>query len=257
MRIAVIPDTQVTPTSDVSHLRWVGEYITDKQPEVIVHLGDHWDMPSLCSYDVGTKEYEGRQYISDIEAGINAMEILMQPMRRVQAAQRRAKKAVWKPRMVFLEGNREYRIQKAISHDRKLDGLMGRDDFELERMGWEYHDYLEVVTIEEVCFSHYFASGVMGRPCCSARSMMSKKHMSCVMGHVQDKDIHYAKRADNRWLTCMFAGICYQDDQGYLNPQTNGSWSGMWMLNDVNKGSFDEMPISIKYLKEKYGAKHK
>jgi hypothetical protein len=36
-------------------------------------------------------------------------------------------------------------------------------------------------------------------------------------------------------------------------PQTNGSWSGVWMLNEVVNGSFDEMPISINYLKEVYG----
>ena len=253
MRIGVIPDTQVTPESNVEHLRWAGEYFASKQPGYIVHLGDHWDMPSLCSYDVGTKEYEGRQYIADIEAGIHAMEVFLQPIRRVQHAQKKFKKAQWKPRMIFLEGNHEYRIQRAISHDRKLDGLMGRQDFELARMGWEFHEFKEVVIIEGVCFAHYFVSGIMGRAVCSARSLLTKKHMSCVMGHVQDKDIAYAKRADGSIITGLFAGIFYQGDQPYLDPQTNGSWSGIWMLNDVDNGSFDEMPISMKFLKKRFG----
>ena len=148
IRIAVIPDPQVTQTSNLDHLRWGGQYISEKKPDVIVVLGDWWDMPSLCSYDVGTKEYEGRQYIADIEAGVNAMEIFMQPIRRVQAAQRRAKKSVWKPRLVFLEGNHEYRIQRAINHDRKLEGLMGREDFCLENNGWEFHEFKEVVVAD-------------------------------------------------------------------------------------------------------------
>lgn len=72
------------------------------------------------------------------------------------------------------------------------------------------------------------------------------------MGHVQDRGIAYARRADGKRMTGLFAGICYQHDEDYLTPQTNGSWSGVWMFNEVNDGSFDELPISLTYLKEKY-----
>jgi len=51
----VIPDTQVKPEHSVKHLRWAGQYAADKKPDVIIHIGDHWDMPSLSSYDVGTR----------------------------------------------------------------------------------------------------------------------------------------------------------------------------------------------------------
>ena len=47
----MIPDTQCKPNIDMSYLSWVGQYIVDKKPEVIVHIGDHADMPSLSSYD--------------------------------------------------------------------------------------------------------------------------------------------------------------------------------------------------------------
>jgi hypothetical protein len=93
----------------------------------------------------------------------------------------------------------------------------------------------------------------MGRPVSSARLLMTKKMMSCVQGHVQDRDIAFGRRADGSDITTLFAGIFYEHDEDYLTPQTNGSWSGVWMLNDVVNGSFDEMPVSIKYLKRKYG----
>jgi hypothetical protein len=54
-------------------------------------------------------------------------------------------------------------------------------------------------------------------------------------------------------MTGLFAGICYQHDESYLTPQTNGSWAGIWMLNEVVDGSFDELPVSLPYLKERYG----
>ena len=72
------------------------------------------------------------------------------------------------------------------------------------------------------------------------------------MGHVQDRQISFAKRADGKRITGLFAGIYYMHDEDYLNPQTNGSWSGIWMLNEVNEGSFDEMPVSLNYLAQRY-----
>jgi len=120
-------------------------------------------------------------------------------------------------------------------------------------MGWEVYDFLEPVFIEDVGFCHYFVSGIMGRPCCSARSMLMKKHMSCIMGHVQDREFHEAKRADGKRITALFAGIFYDEDKDYLNPQTNTSWSGIWMLNEVERGSFDLLPVSLNYLKREYG----
>jgi hypothetical protein len=107
--------------------------------------------------------------------------------------------------------------------------------------------------IDGVAYCHYFTSGVMGRPVSSARLLMTKKMMSCVQGHVQDRDIAFGRRGDGSYITTLFAGIFYEHDEDYLTPQTNGSWSGVWMLNDVVNGSFDEMPVSIKYLRRKYG----
>jgi hypothetical protein len=253
MRILVIPDTQVKPDSNTDHLKWAGMYAAEKQPDVIVHLGDHWDMESLCVYDVGKKSFEGRQYSKDIAAGIDAMCVFEQPIHAYQNIQRKAKTKMWKPRKIFLLGNHEHRINKAIDSDRKLEGLISTDDFQLKEMGWEVHDFLEVCIVEGIAFSHYFTSGVMGRPVSSARLMLTKKMMSTVMGHVQDRDIAFAKRADGTRITGIFGGIFYQEDQSYLTPQTNDSWKGIWVLNEVNNGSFDEMPISIDYLRKRYG----
>ena len=49
MRHLIIPDCQVRPGDDLSFLNWIGQYIIDKKPDVIVHLGDFADMPSLSS----------------------------------------------------------------------------------------------------------------------------------------------------------------------------------------------------------------
>ena len=127
-------------------------------------------------------------------------------------------------------------------------------DLELEEMGWEVIPFLQPIVIDEIAYCHYFTSGVMGRPVSSARLMLQKKYMSCIMGHVQDRDIAYARKADGTNMLGLFSGIYYQHDEDYLTPQTNGSWAGIWMLNEVGNGGCDELPVSINYLREKYGA---
>lgn len=257
MKIMVLPDTQCKEGRTTHHLTAAGNYAVDKKPDVIVHIGDHWDMPSLSSYDEGKKKFEGRQYTKDIEAGNTAMDAFMAPIIKEQKRLRRNKKTVWKPRLIFCIGNHEQRIERAINDDRKLEGLISYDDFNLDKYGWEVYDFLEVVIVNGVAFSHFFTSGVMGRPVSNAGLMLRKKHMSCVMGHVQDRDIAFEKRADGTRMTGLFVGIFYPDDEDYLTPQTNDSWRGIWMLHEVCDGEFDEMAVSINYLEERYGTVNK
>jgi hypothetical protein len=253
MKHLIIPDTQVKPNTPTEHLKWAGQYAVKMRPDVIVHIGDHWDMPSLNSYSgTGTKSFEGNRYIKDIEAGILGMKEFLAPIREEQARLRKNKEKQWKPRLVFTLGNHENRITRAIENDPKLDGLIGFKDFKLEEMGWEVIPFLQPIKINGVMLAHYFTSGVMGRPVSSARALVNKQLQSCVMGHVQDREIHFAKRADGTRVTGLFAGIFYQHDEDYLTPQTNLSWRGVWVLNEVEDGAFDEMPVSINYLRNKY-----
>jgi hypothetical protein len=253
MKHMVIPDTQVKPGCPIEHLKWAGQYAVDKKPDVIVHIGDHWDMPSLSHYDKGTKSFEGRRYTQDIAAGIAGMEEFLAPVLAEQRRLKVNKHKQWNPRLVFTLGNHENRITRAIESDPKLDGLIGFSDLRLEEMGWEVVPFLAPIKIDGVVYSHYFTSGIMGRPVSSSRALLTKQFQSCVMGHVQDREISFAKRADGTRVTGLFAGIFYQHEEGYLNAQTNLSWRGIWMLHEVEDGAFDEMPVSLNYLRKRYG----
>ncbi len=39
------------------------------------------------------------------------------------------------------------------------------------------------------------------------------------------------------------------------SPQPPRSWRGVWILHDVQDGAFDEMPVSLSFLQDKYGSK--
>lgn len=249
----ILPDTQVKPGVPIDHLAWAGEYVAEKKPDRIIHIGDHWDMPSLSSYDVGKKSFEGRRYTDDIEAGLVGMEAFMLPIRREIQRTVGGHRKRWTPSFDFFLGNHEDRVNRAIDSDRKLEGLIGSGDFQLENRGWVVHRYLEPAVLDGVAYCHYFTTGVMGRPVTSARMLLTKKHQSCVMGHVQKRDIAYDYTGDGKQITGIFAGTFYQHDEAYMNPQGNRHWRGCWMLHEVKDGEFDEMPVSLAYLRKRYG----
>jgi predicted MPP superfamily phosphohydrolase len=175
MKHLVIPDCQVKPGQSVKYLENIGKYIAEKQPEVIVCIGDFADMPSLSSYDVGKKSFEGRTYKADVKAVHKGMEALLSPIHKLQARQAKLKKKQYKPRMILTLGNHEDRITRAVDYDRKLEDLITIKDLNYEQYGWEVHDFLDVVVVDGIAYSHYFASGVMGRPVTSATSSHYKK----------------------------------------------------------------------------------
>ena len=250
MKIAVIPDTQVKPGVDLTYLSKIGEYIVEKQPDVIVHLGDHWDMPSLSSYDIGKKSFEGRRYKKDIEAGNAGMDELLYPIKSYNKRAAANHKPRYRPEMHFLMGNHENRINRAVNNDAKLEGTIGVEDCYLD--DWNVHDFLEVVIIGGVAFSHYFVTGIAGRPAATANAQLNKKHQSCIAGHQQGLQIATAHRADGQRLTSIIAGSCYEHDENYLGAQGNKHWRGMLMLHEVNDGQFDLMPVSLDYINKKY-----
>jgi len=248
----VIPDVQLRPGDDTNFLRRIGEYIVQKRPEVIVCLGDFADLPSLSSYDVGKKSFEGRRYRSDIEAVREGMRTLLLPLEEYNANQRKNGKKLYRPRKVLTLGNHCNRIERAIENDPKLDGTIGLSDLQYEEFGWEVHPFLEVVVIDGVAYSHYFTSGPMGRPVGTASALLTKKHMSCVAGHLQGRSIATATRADGTMMTAIIAGSCYEHLEAYLGPQGNKHYRGLIVLHEVSDGSFDEMFVSLTWLNRKY-----
>ena len=247
----VIPDTQVGPDTPTDHLRWIGKYILDKKPDVIVHLGDHWDMRSLSHYDQGKKRAENQRYKADIDAGNAALTLLDEPTAKSNWAKRQRDKEEYSPRKVLLRGNHENRIVRAVEDDPKLEGAISLDD--LNSRDWEVHDFLNVVTIDGVSYSHYFYNPMTGRPYGGSNIETRLKTVghSFTMGHQQGlrfglvETIAGAKHG-------LVAGTCYMHNEDYLGPQGNSQWRGIIMCHEVTHGAYDIMTVSLNYLCQRY-----
>ncbi len=255
IKILVLPDSQVKPDEDYAFLHCQGMYIVDKKPDIIVDLGDFADMPSLSSYDKGKRSYEGRRYKNDIEAARTAMKTRMKPVRDYNLRQLELGLPIYRPRMIMLLGNHENRINRATEIDAMLYGTISVDDLKYESFGWKVIPFLEVIRIHGIAFSHYFTTGAMGRPCTTAQAMLTKKHLSCVAGHLQGLNIATGIRGDGKMITCIIAGSAYDHTEDYLGPQGNAHWRGIIMLHNVQDGTFDPVMIPNHYLSRKYNPK--
>jgi len=241
----VISDVQCRPDVDTSQLSWIGNYIVEKQPDVIVQIGDFCDLISLNSYAVGKAESEGKRYADDIANCKESMGKLLSPMRSYN----RGRRNKYKPDRHLTLGNHEYRITREAESNPKLLGTISVDDLGFKAAGWKVHDFLKVVKIDGIEYSHFFVSGSMGRPVSSAAALLRTRQCSAVMGHVQRVDIAIHPSTQN---IALFSGISYLHDEAYLTPQGNNTKRGIWMFNEVEGGTFDPMFVSLGFLRRNY-----
>jgi len=243
----IIPDSHAHPDFHNKRFEWLGKLITDVKPDVVLNIGDMADMPSLCSYDKGTKGFEGRRYKKDIDAAINANERLFEPIKK-------AKKK--RPRFVMTLGNHENRINRAVSSDAILDGTISIEDLEYERFGWEVIPFNDKIVIDRIAYTHYFTSGVMGRPIGGehpAKSLLNKQHMSCTAGHSHTRDFAEDTNAAGEKILGLVCG-CYQDYWADFAGPANELWRpGVVVKRNVEDGMYDPQFISLSSIKKEYG----
>lgn len=247
----VIPDLQVKPGVDTSHLSWIGNYIAEKRPDVIVQIGDFADMHSLSSYDKGKRSAENSRYQDDIDVVIEAQEKLLRPIKESNRKRNAARR--YKPRMVLTLGNHEDRIDRATNDNAALHGKLSISDLKFKEFGWEVHPFLQPVIIDGIAYAHYFISGAYGRPVTSARALVKRLHQSATMGHVQTTDIYMGDtRADGTPIVGLFCGTCYLHDEDYLGAQGNFARKQIILKHEVRDGAYDPCFVSLDYLRRAY-----
>ena len=217
-----------------------------------MHLGDHWDMPSLSSYDrKGGTKLEGTRVVADIAAGNEAFRILNAPLDAYNAERRERKERQYLPSLHLLRGNHEHRITRAVENDAQLEGLLSLDM--LASPGWQVHDFLHPVDLDGVVYSHYFANPMNGRPMGgTAAARLKNLGHSFVQGHQQvyEQAVRYVRGRQQRGL---IAGACYLHEEEYLgHPDAHSYWRGVLVLHEVEGGAYNLMEVSLGYLCKRY-----
>jgi hypothetical protein len=247
-RHVIIADTQVRAGVPTEHLSWAAQWIVEHKPDAIVHIGDHWDMPSLSAYDLpGTLKAEGQRYETDVEVGNAAFRLLSDPIQKEVARIKRNKKRYWEPECHFLFGNHEQRIHRALNQNPKFAGMIG--DHHLLTPGFKRHGFLERAWIDGIVYSHFFqsphSSHAIGG---SIDNRLNKIGASFVQGHEQGLRYGTRIQASGANWHGLVAGSFYAHDEDYRGAQGQSHWRGIVVLNEVRNGDYCVMPLTIDYL---------
>lgn len=245
-RHLIIPDTQVAPGEPQDHMEWIAEAIKEYEPDVVIHLGDHWDLKSLSSWDgPGSLAMEGARLDDDIEAGNLALERLTNPIKHLKNTRR-----------ILLRGNHEHRMQRAINGAPKYAGTLGDHLYNDRLLGWEVVEYYcgvpGQIELDGVRVAHFFSNPNTGKPISGTiQNRLSKIGESFYQGHQQGLMQGNLQYATGKIRAGIVAGSCYLSDQSYKG-QANAHWRGIMVLNEVKDGEFCEMPLTLNYLCKKY-----
>jgi len=247
-----IGDTQIKEGVPMNHLSWIGNYIVDEfygEDIAIIHAADHWDMPSLSSYDKGKKEMEGRRYKADIKAGNKGFDLLCEPLKEANRIRRKG----WWPERHLTLGNHENRINRAVECDAQLEGVISTDDFNAKEWGWTVHPFLKPVIVDGIHYAHFFYHPNTGKPYSGENLHTRLKQIGHTfsMGHQQG--LNYAMRnVGSTRHHGLVNGSCYLHDENYLGPQGNNYWRGIVVKHQVENGTYDPMFVSLDYLCRRY-----
>lgn len=249
-RALFIPDVQAGPNRPNRHMTWAGKYVADKQFDIIVQVGDWADMPSMSSYDKGKASFEGRRLTKDWDAFRASVDAFMKPW----AGKR------YQPRLVYTEGNHEFRLKRAMDNQPELVGSLPDPCAYLAERGWETHEYLKVARVEGVLVSHLFPRTLTGRVTSgslkfgspSANHMIRSNMASCLAGHKPGFDYSTVPGPGGKSLHGLIAGSFYLHSEAYLGPGGDLQWKGVVTLNALHNGHFDICPVGMRHLKERY-----
>lgn len=210
----------------------VAYHICVVRPDIVVHIGDHFDYPSLSQYDKGKKSHRVKTYRKDTEAGNKAFAEFFEILDRMWPEHNNV------CRKIFLEGNHEYRRTRAMEYgpDELID-LMELVKPDYSRWD-EFYEFLKVVNIEGVNFCHYFQNDKSASPVGTAKQLLNKKHVSCAAGHSQGFDYAEALTGDGKIIQALINGACYYHDESY-KTHTNHHFRGTVTMYNVSDGNYD------------------
>lgn len=231
---------------------WAGQAAVDYKPDVISLIGDLADMPSLSGHEKpGSKQTIGRNIKADFDAVNEGFEVFYAPIRKEIARLRKGHRTRWEPECHYFLGNHENRISNALDAQPQLEGLFGLDS--ILTPGFQVHPFLKIEEIDGIKYCHYFPNPFSGKPIGGTIvSRLNNIGSSFVQGH-QQGFLYASKQYPDHVKHGLVCGKFYVEDEHYRPPDVQRTeWSGIVVLNDVQNGSYDLMPLSMNYLRRKY-----
>lgn len=250
--ILVFSCAHADPRKTNERFNWLGEYLYDTKPDMVIDLGDGADMNSLNSYDTRyPQRLLMKSYEDDVETYVDSQERLRHKFKK-----NKRKLPTW----IGHEGNHEHRIKKYLEENTALAGSKYGVSFghlQTKTFFNEYHEYENsapaISNYHGVEFSHFFSSGNYGSAISGihhAYTLINHRHNSAVCGHSHKRDVYFK---DAPGSIGMVVGCYKGGKESWAGQSNNDWWNGVVLMKDVDNGRFEPEFISMKSLEEAYG----
>lgn len=249
-RHLLVGDLQVQPGVRLEHIRHIARYAADKQPAVVVQIGDWNDCKALSSYDRGKASAENKRYSKDCEVFERSVDMFMEELGKAKG---------YSPRLVFTEGNHCARADRYEQDHPEMMGSVYHSRDYLKSVGWEVYRFLVPVVIDGISYCHLHPRTMNGKVTGSslkfgapnALTMVRANMCSVTAGHSPGFQYH-AQPVGKRLYHGLILGSSYTHNEKFMSPVGNGYWRGVVMKNRVKAGQYDPCFVSLDYLKERY-----
>jgi hypothetical protein len=259
--ILIIPDSHAKPGISNERYDWLNKLIWDRRPDIVIEIGDFADMESLSSYDKGKLSGQNRSVGADIEWAVDARKRLSKglidkpPSLRFEFARKGPDaRCRWNLKLIALGGNHENRVDKYINDHPELVGVLNQDVSDAAKQGWEWHPFMEKVTVEGITACHYFHNG-MGKPLggvMPARTLTQKLYTSTVSGHSHIWNHYSDVSGTGKRINGLVAGCYFGHDEAYAR-HSNATWDrSVTLLHNVSDGDYDIEKISYDRVRNEY-----
>lgn len=244
--------THSEPETSNERFDWLGKFIYDIKPDAVWDLGDGAEMGSLSSFDNAKPGIiMSRNYEADIDSYGDSRERIWHKF---------SKQKRKRPARFGLQGNHEYRIEKAVEANPRLHGKdIGINPDHLEPSRWfdEYHSYVNgapaIATWEGVNFAHYVSNGNFGSALSGehhAYNLLKKMMRSTVVGHSHKLNVYF--RPEAKAIGAVIG--CYKGGATSWAGQANSEWwKGVMLMHNLKDGWYDPQFISQEQLRKEYG----
>ncbi len=253
--VVVYSCAHADPSASNDRFDWLGSFLYELRPDMVVDLGDGADMRSLNTYDTRYPQaIVNQSYEQDIEVYNDSQDRLRHKFRFMKK-----KRPFW----VGFEGNHENRIKKAIAHDPRLEGSKYGVSFShLQTKVWfdEYHEYFNsapaIADYDGVSYAHFFSSGNYGTAMSGlhhANSLLANRNHSSTCGHSHKRDLKFKDGAHPNGIIGLVAG-CYKGSEETWAGQANRDWwKGCVIKREIRQGVYEPEFVSLERLKGLYG----
>ena len=239
-RILVIGDLHNDPRQEhrMAVLTWAARYASEHKFERIIQVGDWGTFDSVNQHD--KNDTAAARYKPPVKADLENLTQSHQAFRRGLADD-------YKPKLDFLLGNHEHRLERFENANPEAVGTFttARDET-FSQFGWRIRPYGELFYVEGVAFTHHPTNGA-GRAYggkTGPQRAANESTVPVVSGHTHRMQLHSSPKigpVDSIAMVEVGCGMPWGEVEAYAAHGMTGWWHGIvpmvvcgGVITDVN-----------------------